>query len=106
MNGEPDTLEENMRVARFAILAIASILLYFALGMLLFVPLDPGGPYWAKERIVYGLLPLLLGGIVICGVQLGSNPHTPEGQSDHSNHMEFPVWCPRNRAGVSVGGSR
>jgi hypothetical protein len=39
------------------LLAVASVLLYFGLGMLLLVPGDPGGPYWVRERIVYGLLP-------------------------------------------------
>jgi len=29
--------------------------------MLLLVPGDPGGPYWVKERVFYGVIPLLAG---------------------------------------------
>ena len=47
--------------SRFILLAIASVLLYFGLGMLLLVPGDPGGPYWAKERVVYGAVPFVSG---------------------------------------------
>jgi hypothetical protein len=47
--------------SRFILLATASVLLYFGLGMLLLVPGDPGGPYWAKERVVYGAVPFVSG---------------------------------------------
>jgi hypothetical protein len=43
------------------LLAIASTLLYFALGMLFLVPGDPGGTYWETARVVYGVAPLLFG---------------------------------------------
>ena len=43
------------------LLAVASVLLYFGLGMLLLVPGDPGGPYWARNRVVYGVVPLFAG---------------------------------------------
>lgn len=49
--------------ARLALLFVASALLYYGLGMLLLVPGDPGGPYWVKERVIYGLLPIA-GGIL------------------------------------------
>ena len=48
-------------VCRFTLLALASALLYYAIVMLLFGPGDPGGPYWAEPRVVYGLVPLLSG---------------------------------------------
>ena len=54
----------TMRIARFAILGAACVLLYYGLGMLLLVPGDPGGPYWLKERVVYGLLPVFAGALV------------------------------------------
>ena len=54
-----------LRAARFALLAMSSIALYFGLGMLLLVPGDPGGPYWVKERVVYGLLPLSTGALLL-----------------------------------------
>jgi len=48
-------------VVRFILLAVASVLLYYGLAMLLLVPGDPGGPYWARNRIVYGAIPLFAG---------------------------------------------
>jgi len=45
------------------LLALASVLLYFGLGMLLLVPGSPGESYWARARVLYGLIPLL-GGII------------------------------------------
>jgi hypothetical protein len=43
------------------LLAFASFLFYFGLGMLLLVPGAPGEPYWAKERLIYGVVPLCAG---------------------------------------------
>lgn len=54
-----------MVASRFVLLAIASVLLYFGLGMLLLVPGDPGGPYWAKQRVVYGVVPFVSGLVVL-----------------------------------------
>jgi hypothetical protein len=48
-------------VARFMLLGVASVLLYFGLGMLVLVPGDPGGPYWARNRVVYGAVPFFAG---------------------------------------------
>ncbi|MGD0135093.1 MAG: hypothetical protein ABSE57_23855 [Bryobacteraceae bacterium] len=47
--------------SRFVSLVVASILLYYGLGILFLVPGNTGGPYWAKERVVYGIVPLSLG---------------------------------------------
>ena len=52
-----------LRAARFALLTVASITLYYGLGMLLLVPGDPGGPYWVRERVIYGVLPLSAGAL-------------------------------------------
>lgn len=47
-----------MRVAAAILLfAAACVLLYFGSGILLLVPGVPGGPYWVRERVQYGLLP-------------------------------------------------
>jgi hypothetical protein len=54
---------------RATLLVFASVLLYSGLGMLLLVPHAPGDSYWAAERLMYGLVPLLLGctAATICG---------------------------------------
>ena len=46
---------------RFILLAVASVLLYYGLAMLLLVPGVPGGPYWEKARVAYGVVPVLSG---------------------------------------------
>ncbi len=46
---------------RILLLASASIALYCGLGELLLVPHAWNEPYWAKERFVYGVVPLALG---------------------------------------------
>lgn len=48
-------------VTRFILISIASVLLYFGLGMLFLVPGVPREPYWQKPRVYYGLVPLLVG---------------------------------------------
>src|SRR5579872_817887 len=50
-----------MAVARFMLLAVASVLLYYGLGIFLLVPGAPGRPDWARNRVVYGAIPLFAG---------------------------------------------
>lgn len=45
----------------FILLAVASVLLYYGLAMLLLVPGVPGGPYGERARVVYGVVPLVSG---------------------------------------------
>jgi hypothetical protein len=46
---------------RVLFLASASISLYCGVGELLLVPHAWNEPYWAKERFVYGVVPLVIG---------------------------------------------
>jgi hypothetical protein len=48
-------------IVRLLLLASASIALYCGVGELLLVPHAPGEPYWAKERLLYGVIPVFLG---------------------------------------------
>ena len=50
----------GLTAARFVCLSFGSVLFYYGVGFLLFVPDVPGELYWQRERWVYGVLPLLL----------------------------------------------
>lgn len=48
-------------IARFGLLVVASVLLYYGGAFLLIVPGVPGEPYLVKARWLYGVLPLAAG---------------------------------------------
>jgi hypothetical protein len=50
-----DEVTRRPLVVASRLLAIASVLLYFGLGVLFLVPGYRGEPYWARARIVYGV---------------------------------------------------
>jgi hypothetical protein len=55
----------GITVARFGMLGVGSIFLYYGAGFLLLVPGIPGEPYFVKERWVYGVLPLAVGTLIV-----------------------------------------
>lgn len=65
-------------VARFLLLAVASVLLYYGLGMLLLVPGDPGGPYWVRNRVVYGVIPLFAGLLALAVSSWAATRYNPQ----------------------------
>jgi hypothetical protein len=65
-------------VARFLLLAVASVLLYYGLGMLLLVPGDPGGPYWVRNRVVYGVIPLFAGLLALAVSSWAATHYKPQ----------------------------
>jgi len=68
-------------VARFLLLAVASVLLYYGLGMLLLVPGDPGGPYWARNRVVYGVIPLFAGLLALAVSSWAATRYNPQADA-------------------------
>jgi|SRR5689334_6896150 hypothetical protein len=66
------------------LLAVASVLLYFGIGMLLLVPGDPGGPYWARNRVVYGAVPLFAGLLALAISSWTAARYSPHADPVHA----------------------
>ena len=71
-------------VARFILLVVASVLLYYGLAMLLLVPGDPGGPYWARNRVVYGAIPLFTGLLALAVSSWTAARYNPQADPVHA----------------------
>ena len=77
--------------ARFVCLGIGSVLLYYGVGFLLFVPGVPGESYWQKERLTYGVLPLLFS-VITALLSTWLAIQTPQpSNSDHLSPEPDPV---------------
>ena len=46
--------------------------------MLLLVPGSPGGPYWARNRVVYGVIPLSAGLLALAGSSWTAARYNPQ----------------------------
>ena len=78
---------------RLLLLASASIALYCGFGELLLVPHAPGEPYWAKERFLYGVIPLVLGFTIATIAGWVGVAKSPDGDfvSSVGRHYRFAV---------------
>jgi hypothetical protein len=51
--------------------------------MLLLVPGDPGGPYWVRNRVVYGAIPLFAGLLALAVSSWTATRYNPQADPAH-----------------------
>ena len=52
--------------------------------MLLLVPGDPGGPYWVRNRVVYGVVPLFAGLLALAVSSWTATRYNPQADPVHT----------------------
>jgi len=73
--------ESHMRVAQFFLTTDGAVLFCYGAMSLFFVAGAPGEPYLSSGRLLYGVLPTVLGlGSFVCAVWLGFGRRVPDSQ--------------------------